>query len=199
MTITITDPPPPPHQNPVNNLDVNADGFVSPIDALLIVNFINANGGGTPVSGLPAPPPYRDVDGNNIISASDVATVINYLNMDRGQGEGEGEGESLAGTGQFMAAGTLALPQDWGTQAWIGRSSDNARIGMRLVDRSDADVYGPSLPEQLEDAVFGSDSESAIEALAAAGWQADTDNAQELPVDLALASLFDELDLDEGV
>jgi len=31
-----------PDLNPLNPLDVNNDGFVSPIDALLVINFINS-------------------------------------------------------------------------------------------------------------------------------------------------------------
>ncbi len=92
VTITISDPPPPLHQNPINHTDVNADGFVSPIDVLLIVNFINANGNGVSVSTLPAPPPYRDVDGNNRITPNDILQVINAINQLRAGGEGEGAG-----------------------------------------------------------------------------------------------------------
>ncbi|RMF42904.1 MAG: tandem-95 repeat protein, partial [Planctomycetota bacterium] len=106
VTITIDPPPPPPHQNPAQNLDVNADGFVSPIDALLIINFLNNNNGGGSVVGLPAPPPYRDVNGDNFISPIDALIVINALNSNAG-GEGESpEGDLWAGavTGQVIAA-----------------------------------------------------------------------------------------------
>ena len=83
VTIEIDNPPPPSHQNPDNFLDVNADGFISPIDALLIINTINLYAGsGTTISTdkLPPPPPYLDTDGNNFITANDVLQVINYLN-----------------------------------------------------------------------------------------------------------------------
>ncbi len=66
--------------------DVNADGFITPVDALIIINFLNVNRGGRSVVGLPAPPPYRDVDGNNFIAPLDALLVINYLNSRRSSG-----------------------------------------------------------------------------------------------------------------
>src|SRR5690606_36540114 len=85
VTINIDNPPPPSHQNPDSSLDVNADGFISPIDALLIINIINeravsGSGATIPTSSLPPPPPYVDTDGNNLITPNDVLQVINYLN-----------------------------------------------------------------------------------------------------------------------
>jgi Dockerin type I domain/Bacterial pre-peptidase C-terminal domain len=66
--------------------DVNDDNRVSPIDALLVINYLNANGSG----GLPSgsPPPYLDVSGDNQITPLDALLVINYLNQ-FGSGEGE--------------------------------------------------------------------------------------------------------------
>ena len=112
VTINIDNPPPPSHQNADNSLDVNADGFISPIDALLIINLINeravGGGGGTiPTSSLPPPPPYVDTDGNNLITPNDVLQVINYLNANTsharrsGGGEGQGEGEAATSLAAF--------------------------------------------------------------------------------------------------
>lgn len=69
-------------QNPVKNVDVNGDGFVSPIDVLNVINFINAFGSGSVVGNpnLPAAPPYYDVNNDTFISPTDVLIVINYLN-----------------------------------------------------------------------------------------------------------------------
>jgi hypothetical protein len=64
--------------NPFLKWDVNNDGIVSGLDAILIINRINAG------LGLPAPPatapPYYDVSGNNVLSAQDAIMVINYIN-----------------------------------------------------------------------------------------------------------------------
>jgi hypothetical protein len=64
-------------QNPVNPLDVDNDTFVSPIDAVLVINFLNSFGSGpVPVGN---PPPYLDVDGDNFVSPIDAVLVINFL------------------------------------------------------------------------------------------------------------------------
>ncbi|MFN9913071.1 MAG: dockerin type I domain-containing protein, partial [Pirellulaceae bacterium] len=89
ITINYVTLNPSAHQNPTNKYDVNADGFVSPIDALIVINFLNNVGSSTPVSSLSyTPPPYRDVNGDFFISPIDVLQIINRLN--RGEGEGEG-------------------------------------------------------------------------------------------------------------
>ncbi len=78
-------------QNPQGNLDVNADGFISPIDVLLIINYLNGDGDPfLPSSGI-IPQPFLDPTGDELVSPLDVLTVINYLNANSGGGQGEGE------------------------------------------------------------------------------------------------------------
>jgi hypothetical protein len=96
-----------PYQNPTNALDVNADGFVSAIDVLNIVNFINNTGGGRLPPGNPVPP-YLDVNGDGFASPIDVLTVINFINARSAGGEGEGEGASGAPADMWVAA--TAMP-----------------------------------------------------------------------------------------
>lgn len=67
------------HQNPVDGLDVNADGWITPLDALVVINHMNAEGM-TPVSKLGPAPPYLDVNGDGHITPVDVLLVINRLN-----------------------------------------------------------------------------------------------------------------------
>jgi len=80
-----------PHQNPDLRFDVNADGFVTAIDALLILNAMNLNGGIT----IPLPPvaenvpPYLDVDGDGQVAAIDAILVTEYINTNSGIGEAE--------------------------------------------------------------------------------------------------------------
>ncbi len=80
-------------QNPQGSLDVNADGFVSPIDALLLINYLNSGADPfLPTAGV-TPPPYLDPSGDELVSAQDVLLVINFLNL-RSAGGGEGEGST---------------------------------------------------------------------------------------------------------
>lgn len=73
--------------NLVNPFDVNEDGFVSSIDALLVINFLN----GSPPPMLPPlsqrPPHFYDVSADGFASAVDALMVINELNSAQGEGE----------------------------------------------------------------------------------------------------------------
>lgn len=77
-----------PWNNPRNSLDVNNDGFVTAIDALLIINELNSGRGGK----LNPPPPgnnvFFDTSADNFVTAIDALLVINHLNT-RPNGEGE--------------------------------------------------------------------------------------------------------------
>ena len=99
------------YQNPILQADVNADGRVSAIDALRVINFLNrrlTSGTATsvPVSEIgSAPPDYLDVNGNGSISASDALVVINELATINNAG---GEMVVPFGTTTSYAAGTVS-------------------------------------------------------------------------------------------
>ena len=90
--------------NPLHNipspLDVDSDGFISPLDALIVVNVLNT------YPKFPSNDPVRtfytigqqkaDPDNDRTISPLDALTIINYLNRNNGSGEGEG---SIVGAG----------------------------------------------------------------------------------------------------
>ncbi|HJN13792.1 MAG TPA: Ig-like domain-containing protein [Pirellulaceae bacterium] len=84
-----------PWQNPINQFDVDNDGFVSSFDALTIINRLNNGLGGplpTPSPG-DAPPPYFDVVPDNIVDNADVDAVTAYINGDPTSGGVAGEGD----------------------------------------------------------------------------------------------------------
>lgn len=68
--------------NPLNALDVNFDGFVSPIDALITVNLINQANGSQLDEAVPAffEADYVDTNADNALSALDALLVVNQLN-----------------------------------------------------------------------------------------------------------------------
>lgn len=101
-----------PFTNGSNNLDVNSDGYVSPIDALQVRNYLNDPTKPTELS-LPAAnvPPYIDVNGDGFVSAIDALLVINFLNNLAGGGEGE-----LAGIDRALLSSSseeTVLASDW--------------------------------------------------------------------------------------
>ena len=72
-------------QNPLNPLDVSGNSIVTPTDALLVINLLNAR--------IVKWDHAYDTNGDGRASPSDALLVINFLNS-RAQGEGEGEGEA---------------------------------------------------------------------------------------------------------
>ncbi len=69
-----------PWQNPTNKYDVNADGLISPSDALVIINKLLLGQTGALASPTPYPP-YIDVSGDGSLTAVDALQIINYLNL----------------------------------------------------------------------------------------------------------------------
>ena len=82
-----------------NRCDVNNDGFVSPIDVLILVNLMNqgqggalgGGGNGGNAEGEDGDNYYVDVDGDGYLTPLDALGVVNELNGRAGSG-GEGEG-----------------------------------------------------------------------------------------------------------
>jgi hypothetical protein len=71
-----------PWQNANHPLDVNNDGFYTPLDALIVANYINANGAGAlrwPTGGN-SPSAYVDCLGDWTVTPQDALLVINDLN-----------------------------------------------------------------------------------------------------------------------
>lgn len=113
-------PAAPPWQNPLNVLDSNDDGFLTPIDALLIINELNRNGSRhlQPPAGNVMPPPYYDVTGDTNISPLDALRIINALNsrgtsgsggtFNAGGSGGDGEAEGEAGSADTVASNDVS-------------------------------------------------------------------------------------------
>ncbi|MEM9826371.1 MAG: tandem-95 repeat protein [Planctomycetota bacterium] len=87
-------------QNADSNSDVNDDGRVTPIDALLVLNHLRRNGTNS-IPVLPTDSPlvsndpltfrYYDVSGDQRITPLDALQVINQIRRDRSGGDAEGE------------------------------------------------------------------------------------------------------------
>jgi len=129
----------PEFQNGTFNIDVNNDGFGSPIDALLVITYlftwgplVEANGfaniplpprtpefdAPVPVldatgGGVPGEGRFIDVNGDGFLSASDALEVINYLNNPPAPGPlafGAGEGEGESPEASFVGASSPDSP-----------------------------------------------------------------------------------------
>lgn len=71
-----------PLQNGLNPMDVDADGYVSPIDVLGVVNTLNRMGReGVQGEAASFTSLFVDVDGDSQVTPFDALQVINYLNQ----------------------------------------------------------------------------------------------------------------------
>lgn len=93
--------------NVSSELDVNHDGLVTPLDALLVINDLNANGS-RPLSNSGAtPPPFLDVSNDGSVSPVDPLLIINQLNAGGAGGESTGTtGGSSTGGGNSTGGGS---------------------------------------------------------------------------------------------
>lgn len=89
-------------QNPADEKDINDDGFVVPLDVLIVINYLN-DFGPDRLPEIPLPPSFYDVNGDDFVSPIDALLIINFLNE---PGAGEGESEKITG----RAAEAIAQP-----------------------------------------------------------------------------------------
>ncbi len=74
-----------------DSLDVSGDAFITPLDALLVINFLNSAPSGSAAAS--AFPPRLDVNRDDAVTPLDALVIINFLNA-RSSGSSNGEGES---------------------------------------------------------------------------------------------------------
>jgi hypothetical protein len=69
-----------PYHNDQDPADVDGDGMITPIDALVIVNYINNHGPGAIKPEGEGPVPNLDVDGDGMVTPIDILIIINLIN-----------------------------------------------------------------------------------------------------------------------
>jgi VCBS repeat-containing protein len=146
VLLQITDAPPPDWQNPISQFDVNNDGFVSPVDVLLVINYINEQGSFQ----LPTPRPvgayFYDINGDGWVKPDDVVALINELNA-RNLVAGEGEAAIAPSSGEVVAQGVIAEL----TSAARGASASRAPVSSAGATEQLRQVESPwTAPAQAE-------------------------------------------------
>ena len=167
----------PMYQNQANPLDVNGDGTVSPIDALILINYINAFGQGPIPTGRPRPP-YLDVNGDGNATAEDVLLVVNRLNA-----VASGEGES----GVQVVYGGMSEISVSHDSAPLGGDSGNpltdlaARSGeLAMGGRGDSTSEDDDLTPWARDTAAGTVSRTSVPRRSVFdAWDADDDELED--------------------
>jgi hypothetical protein len=163
-----------PFQNPTNQYDVSGNGQVSPLDALLIINALNANNGNAitlPSSGNP--PPYYDVNGDGLVTPLDALLVINRLN------------QIAAGlTGNSLIVSTAGVIDAAPTNALAAVSQVNSPLNSPLV-ANDLALASYANDSGVSNSSAVMVATSSFANAAAAGWNAQDDDWNDLLGDLA--------------
>ncbi|TWT49075.1 hypothetical protein Pla22_42670 [Rubripirellula amarantea] len=189
------------YQNPIADMtqDVNADGKISAIDALRIINFLNrrlVNGGTNfvPTSEIGAPPPdFYDVDGNGRVTSLDALRVVNRLaEINNRVLNPSAEGEFVASSITDSPLATLAATSVTSSYA----SAGVVGLPSRQVEQTEESV---SLSvDNVRDSLManGFEISSATNEIAVESFEADEPAPSSTEgVDEALTSLFDDLDV----
>jgi len=131
-----------PWQNPMEAMDINHDSFVSPIDALLPINAMNASGAGIMLD-IGAPPIladmmaevesyYMDANGDGYLSPADALGVINLL----------AEGEFMQDSDEYWPAETRdAYPDSPDNAAQLELDWGYAFIESEINSAYDVDAF----------------------------------------------------------
>jgi len=184
VTITIGRAPPPVYQNPSQRWDVNADGFISPIDVLILVNLINSRGSSVPVAGLPGPPDYVDVDGDNFVTPLDVLAVVDKINSS----SGSGEGEEIVGINAAPILDSMVVEVGRGLTsstpmpAWAGMMEARRQSALRLASMPLASMFATN---------DWDDDFADLAGLLGRSQPEDGDPDSNTSIDQALKDLFD--------
>ncbi|MDA1049118.1 MAG: right-handed parallel beta-helix repeat-containing protein [Planctomycetota bacterium] len=133
-----------PYHNEELAIDVNDDGLVTPLDALLIINKMNAGG----TSALPMPPqfdptgqPLFDVNNDLFITPIDALLVINHLNQNQAAGEGEAVPNAVS---LLLTSDAEAVAAAGTTRERVGLAHDDESAKIRDV------IFGSIAPPQVD-------------------------------------------------
>jgi hypothetical protein len=128
--------------------DVNRDAFVSPIDALLVINYLNNNVGNGNDGKLPSrsiddagTPPLVDVNDDGFVSSIDALRVINVINSSSGEGEADGEGEDT-------------LMRNYGVTQVTVTSTSIADLVVPVASSVEVTIPIMASPERMREAQF---------------------------------------------
>ncbi|QDS92516.1 hypothetical protein FF011L_12630 [Roseimaritima multifibrata] len=193
------------YQNPLSGMraDVNADGFITPIDALKVINLLNRrNTNSIPVGSIQTgPPDFVDVNGDGRVEPQDALVVITALNRQSrapqgeslAQGESVAQGESAAGwmtTTAYAAVDTTNLPQTNTIRS--SETSDTDTAGASEAGEADVRQAGWQSGYQAID----NRVDQAVDTLLSGMDSDDSGNSRESATDKALSEWFSEISVE---
>ncbi len=122
--------------NVTQPLDVNGDGWVTPFDALLVINDLNRSGPRSLADTDDRPRHLVDVNGDMFASSIDALLVINHLNTPTPPAASPAEGEAVDAVGEWEQVGSAQ-------SASLGRSAPLLPGGNRPRELSALPRWSP--------------------------------------------------------
>ena len=164
------------HTNLVQPADVNADGRVSALDVLLMVNEING-GGVRELHGIAVDAPFLDPNGDMRLTPADVLLTVNLINSNVAAAQSAAEGEAARASATTLVQPTLAASPAAQAPAAAPVAAAQATLNVPVVaerkavpeerERSDEALTALYLADVLDDlaadvagAVGGSDEQA---------------------------------------
>lgn len=132
-------------RNPTDALDVNDDGFVVPLDVLLVINYINAREPQNLANQHDSGKPFIDVNGDQFSSPIDALILINHLNQDNNGQRGLTEVRKVVSETDV----TITLGQTAGTRTYrvgLDATLDTAAAGTATSDLVAVYLVDPDNP-----------------------------------------------------
>jgi len=182
------------YQNPLSGLraDVTADGFVTAVDALRVINLLNRRGvPSVPVSTLTsAPPDFVDVNGDGTVNAVDALDVILELNRRNRTSTSQGEGfdPRLATTTAYAAIDSTGLRQ---SNVEASTAADDEEFQQDVS--SDDGNHGAAWQSSF--VAVDNRVDAAVDSLMSGRSAESSDVDQDKAIDRALSDLFAEITL----
>jgi len=138
-----------PWMNVYQRLDVNADGGIGPLDALLIGNAIDVYGSGVNLAAAGVPlGEYLDTNGNGYLEEADWDMVMAYLNNGSGLAYNSNLTFDINGDGNITQS-------DWDIVLWIFVNIGSFNVDSSFPFDVDVNLDGMFDVQDLVDTYYG--------------------------------------------
>ncbi|QDV27539.1 GEVED domain-containing protein [Aureliella helgolandensis] len=161
----------------VGNLDVSNDGFISPIDVLQVITYLNSGRPNQLTLPVNTDFQFLDVNGDGVVAPIDALVVINYLNSLSPVVGGEGEGEGEAGSTSTEIQTVLA--SDWAPGLETRLASPTTPERSELAQDAVNDLALLDSEEDDSAAYLAAASQSALDSLDSVWAELDSDDADD--------------------
>jgi len=183
-----------PWHNAADRYDVSGNGTVTLLDAVMVINQLNAT---KPNYHFPDPPafapPFYDVNGDNELTPLDALLVINELERRKQQGLSTGSAVTSSGSGNgsesasqtFLVIPTTTGGNSTGTVAGTTTTGHSAPASSPSTEASQASYFSSYVPENSSATTLEDETWDDLLPWVAQGWNSLEEEDEEVATGLA--------------